>query len=113
MQEVKDQLTSENMVLGGKLASLEEFKVQKEDLMAKFAKLEKELEGNKMEHKDIIYNLERKAVVDKDRYRIHFQRFILQGATSSIFYRFITAGPVRTILKYCFVLLDKCWVILR
>lgn len=67
MQEVKDQLTSENMVLGGKLASLEEFKVQKEDLMAKFAKLEKDLESNKMEHKDVIYNLERKAVVDKDR----------------------------------------------
>jgi hypothetical protein len=67
MQEVKDQLTSENMVLGGKLASLEEFKVQKEDLMAKFAKLEKELESNKVEHKDVIYNLERKAVVDKDR----------------------------------------------
>ena len=68
MQEVKDQLTSENMVLGGKLASLEEFKVQKEDLMAKFARLEKELESNKNEHKDGIYNLERKAVVDKDRY---------------------------------------------
>ena len=70
MQEVKDQLTSENMVLGGKLASLEEFKVQKEDLMAKFAKLEKELESNKVEHKDVIYNLERKAVVDKDRLEI-------------------------------------------
>lgn len=67
MQEVKDQLTSENMVLGGKLASLEEFKVQKDDLMAKFAKLESELEANKQEHKDVIYNLERKAVVDKDR----------------------------------------------
>ena len=67
MQEVKDQLTSENMVLGGKLASLEEFKVQKEDLMAKFAKLENELETNKKEHEDVIYNLERKAVVDKDR----------------------------------------------
>lgn len=67
MQEVKDQLTSENMVLGGKLASLEEFKVQREDLMAKFAKLEDEFETNKEEHKEIIYNLERKAVVDKDR----------------------------------------------
>lgn len=67
MQEVKDQLTSENMVLGGKLASLEEFKVQREDLMAKFAKLEDELDTNKKEHKDVIYNLERKAVVDKDR----------------------------------------------
>ncbi|KAK7504495.1 hypothetical protein BaRGS_00004361 [Batillaria attramentaria] len=37
-QEMKDQLTSENMILGGKLASLEEFKVQKEDLMAKLKK---------------------------------------------------------------------------
>ena len=67
IQEVKDQLMSENMVLGGKLVSLEEFKVQKEDLMAKFVRLEKELESNKNEHKDVIYNLERKAVVDKDR----------------------------------------------
>ena len=76
MQEVKDQLTSENMVLGGKLASLEEFKVQKEDLMAKFAKLEKELESNKVEHEDVIYNLERKAVVDKDRFDIfHFKKY--------------------------------------
>lgn len=67
MQEIKDQLTSENMVLGGKLASLEEFRVQKEDLMAKFAKMEEELEKQQKEHKDVIYNLERKAVVDKDR----------------------------------------------
>lgn len=67
MQEIKDQLTSENMVLGGKLASLEEFRVQKEDLMAKFAKMEEDLEKQQKEHKDVIYNLERKAVVDKDR----------------------------------------------
>lgn len=68
MQETKDQLTSENMVLGGKLASLEEFRVQKEDLMAKFAKMEDELEKQNKQHKEVIYNLERKAVVDKDRY---------------------------------------------
>ena len=67
MQETKDQLSSENMVLGGKLASLEEFRVQKEDLMAKFAKMEIELETQQKHHKEIIYNLERKAVVDKDR----------------------------------------------
>lgn len=67
MQEIKDQLTSENMVLGGKLASLEEFRIQKEDLMAKFAKMEEELEKQQKDHKDVIYNLERKAVVDKDR----------------------------------------------
>eukprot|EP00794_Sanderia_malayensis_P016056 gene16056-17678_t len=67
MQEIKDQLTSENMVLGGKLASLEEFRVQKEDLLAKFAKLEEELVKQGDTHKEQMYNLEKKAVVDKDR----------------------------------------------
>ena len=67
MQEIKDQLTSENMVLGGKLASLEEFRVQKEDLLAKFAKLEDQLLEQEQSHKEQIYNLEKKAVVDKDR----------------------------------------------
>ena len=67
MQEIKDQLTSENMVLGGKLASLEEFRVQKEDLLAKFAKLEDQLVEQEQAHKEQIYNLEKKAVVDKDR----------------------------------------------
>lgn len=67
MQEIKDQLTSENMVLGGKLASLEEFRVQKEELLAKFAKLEDQLVEQEQAHKEQIYNLEKKAVVDKDR----------------------------------------------
>eukprot|EP00112_Aurelia_sp_Birch-Aquarium-sp1_P021755 Seg593.13 transcript_id=Seg593.13/GoldUCD/mRNA.D3Y31 product="Cilia- and flagella-associated protein 157" protein_id=Seg593.13/GoldUCD/D3Y31 len=67
MQEIKDQLTSENMMLGSKLAALEEFRVQKEDLLAKFAKLEDQLVEQEEAHKEQIYNLEKKAVVDKDR----------------------------------------------
>lgn len=67
MQEVKDQLTSENMVLGGKLASLEEFRVQKEDLLNKFAEMEDLLKTQEEQHKEQVYQLERKAVVDKDR----------------------------------------------
>lgn len=55
------------LTLGGKLSSLEEFKVQKEDLMAKFADLEAQLLQKEQDHKDVIYNLERKAVIDKDR----------------------------------------------
>lgn len=65
--ETKDQLTSENMVLAGKLDALEEFRIQKEDLMAKFAALEEQLKQQEEEHSEIIYNLERRAVVDKDR----------------------------------------------
>lgn len=66
-QETKDQLTSENMILSGKLSSLEEFKVQKEDLEAKFAQMEAELASQQEGHKEQIYQLERKQVVDKDR----------------------------------------------
>uniref|UniRef100_A0A0B6ZCN1 Cilia- and flagella-associated protein 157 n=1 Tax=Arion vulgaris TaxID=1028688 RepID=A0A0B6ZCN1_9EUPU len=66
-QEMKDQLSAENMILGGKLASLEEFKVQKEDLMAKFAMMEEEVARKEAEHKENIYLMEKKAVMDKDR----------------------------------------------
>ena len=54
--------------LGGKLASLEEFKVQKEDLLAKMAALEDALKEQEAGHQEDIYKLERKQVVDKDRY---------------------------------------------
>ncbi|XP_038230102.1 cilia- and flagella-associated protein 157 [Dermochelys coriacea] len=66
-QETKDQLTSENMLLSGKLAALEEFRIQKEDLLGKFAALEEQLKKQEENHKEYIYNLERKAVLDKDR----------------------------------------------
>nr|XP_033815919.1 cilia- and flagella-associated protein 157 isoform X2 [Geotrypetes seraphini] len=66
-QEIKDQLTSENMVLVGRLAGLEEFRLHKEDLMARFAALEMQLKKQEEEHKEMIYNLEKKAVIDKDR----------------------------------------------
>merc|ERR1719228_1732025 len=64
---MKDNLTSDNMILGGKLAALEEFKVQKEDLMAKFAMMEEELAKKDTDHKEHLYTLEKKAVMDKDR----------------------------------------------
>jgi len=67
MIQLKDQLTSENMVLGGKLASLEEFRAQREGLMNKFAEMEELLKAQEKSHKEQIYQLERKAVVDKDR----------------------------------------------
>ncbi|CAJ0966720.1 unnamed protein product [Ranitomeya imitator] len=51
----------------GKLASLEEFRVQKENLMAKFAALEEKLRNQEEEHKETMYKLEKKAVLDKDR----------------------------------------------
>ncbi|XP_068104064.1 cilia- and flagella-associated protein 157 [Hyperolius riggenbachi] len=66
-QDTKDRLTSENMLLAGKLASLEEFRVQREELMAKFAALEEKLRSQELDNKDMMYKLEKKAVLDKDR----------------------------------------------
>ncbi|KAG8512791.1 Cilia- and flagella-associated protein 157, partial [Galemys pyrenaicus] len=68
-QETKDQLTTENIILGGKLASLEEFRLQKEELSEKFTMLEEQLRKQENEHKDYVYNLEKESVLDKDRLR--------------------------------------------
>ena len=51
----------------GKLASLEEFRVQREELMAKFAALEAQLAAQDQAQKETVYQLERKQVIDKDR----------------------------------------------
>uniref|UniRef100_A0A8D2LUZ9 Cilia- and flagella-associated protein 157 n=1 Tax=Varanus komodoensis TaxID=61221 RepID=A0A8D2LUZ9_VARKO len=66
-QETKDMLTSENMALSGKLAALEEFRIQKDELMAKFSDLEEQLTRQEENHKEYVYNLEKKTVIDKER----------------------------------------------
>ncbi|XP_074067205.1 cilia- and flagella-associated protein 157-like isoform X2 [Macrotis lagotis] len=66
-QETKDQLILENVLLGGKVAALDEYRIQKEELMAKFALLEEQLKKEQDEYKDWIYSLERNLVLNKDR----------------------------------------------
>ncbi|KAK7802733.1 hypothetical protein U0070_007176 [Myodes glareolus] len=68
-QETKDQLTTENIALGGKLAALEEFRLQKEELTDRYLLLEEQLQKQESEYKDYVYNLEKKSVLDKDRLR--------------------------------------------
>ncbi|XP_021048274.1 cilia- and flagella-associated protein 157 [Mus pahari] len=68
-QEIKDQLTTENIALGNKLSSLEEFRLQKEELTEKYLALEEQLHKQEGEYKDYVYNLEKKSVLDKDRLR--------------------------------------------
>ncbi|KAK3087928.1 hypothetical protein FSP39_012548 [Pinctada imbricata] len=80
LQETRDQLTSDNMILGGKLASLEEFRVQKDDLMAKFAAMEEELKQKDEDHKTAIYELEKKAVLDKSRLKTEMVQRVNQVA---------------------------------
>nr|KAF6433093.1 cilia and flagella associated protein 157 [Molossus molossus] len=66
-QETKDQLTTENIIIGGKLAALEEFRLQKEELTEKFTLLEDQLRKQEKEYTDYVYNLEKKSVLDRDR----------------------------------------------
>ncbi|XP_009455605.2 cilia- and flagella-associated protein 157 isoform X3 [Pan troglodytes] len=68
-QETKDQLTTENVILGGKLAALEEFRLQKEEVTDKFTLLEEQVRKQENEFRDYAYNLEKKSVLDKDRLR--------------------------------------------
>lgn len=67
MKEMRNELTSENIILGDKLASLEEFRLQREELMKKSAEMEEQIKTQENNHKEQMYQLERKAVVDKDR----------------------------------------------
>lgn len=66
-QETKDQLTSEIMLINGKLEQLEDFRQNKEELEGKFRSMEESLEAVQNEHKDAVYNLERKEVQNRDR----------------------------------------------
>ena len=68
-QETKDALTREQENLTNKLGSMKEYEIQRAELMAKFAKIEEELTRQQQEHQQVIYDLERQMVVDKDRLR--------------------------------------------
>ncbi|XP_028341640.1 cilia- and flagella-associated protein 157-like [Physeter macrocephalus] len=88
-QETKDQLTTENIILGGKLAALEEFRLQKEELMEKFVLLEDQLRKQENEYKNYVHSLEKKSVLDKDRWAGRSRA--LTGAEHSLALRPLTA----------------------
>ncbi|KAG7318396.1 hypothetical protein KOW79_018151 [Hemibagrus wyckioides] len=81
LQETKDKLTSENMVLAGKLASLEDFQMQKDELLDQMESLKEQLEQQKQEHQTVLYNLEKKAVLDNDRLKKEMQQHIAAVAS--------------------------------
>ncbi|XP_030630991.1 cilia- and flagella-associated protein 157 [Chanos chanos] len=75
-QENKDNLTAENMVLAGKLAALEEFRMHKESLEARLEELESQLEKERQEHQDTVVDMERKALMDKDRLKKEMEQHV-------------------------------------
>ncbi|XP_076853900.1 cilia- and flagella-associated protein 157 isoform X2 [Brachyhypopomus gauderio] len=76
LQESKDKLTSENMALAGKLACLEEFRAQKDELMTRLASLKEQLEQEKQDHQSAVHNLERKAILDNERLKKEMQQHV-------------------------------------
>lgn len=56
-----------------KLTALEEFKSQKEELLSKLGMLEKQVEFLENEHKSKINDIEKKVIIDKDRFVEHFR----------------------------------------
>lgn len=62
------QAAVENKLLQGKLESLETFRENKEKLEAELRQKEELIEKLKGEFDEKLYNLEKKAVLDKDRW---------------------------------------------
>ena len=66
--EIEDRLKADNIALKGKMETLEDYRLHKDDMERKLASLEKQIEAQKKLHEETIYSLEKKAVLDKDRY---------------------------------------------
>ena len=66
-QRALDQAAMENKLLQAQLDSLESFRQNKEKLENELKKKDEMIEQLKKEHEQTIYDLEKKAVLDKDR----------------------------------------------
>lgn len=64
-KSMHDALSSEIKLLSGKLNYLEEFRLQHDDLMAKFDQQDRDLKEQEQRHKDTLYELETKQIREK------------------------------------------------
>lgn len=73
-----EQFTSELKLLNGKLNSLEEFRIQKDELMAKFDQQETQLREQSQKHKAVIYEMEKQQILDKDKLKNEVENHLMQ-----------------------------------
>ena len=66
-QDRLDQMTSENTVLRATVSSLEEYRLNKEAYDSDLQKLQDKIKENQKEFENQIYQLDKQAVLDRDR----------------------------------------------
>lgn len=102
-----NQLTSEIKLLNGKLSSLEEFRIQKDELMAKFDQKENALREQMQRHKDTVNELERKRMLDKNRLENEVESRLLQSPKEFVQRNYIRiAAHVQRLFRAKIVLIN-------
>lgn len=87
-----DQLSSEIKLLAGKLNYLEEFRLQHDDLMAKFDQQDRNLKEQEQRHKDTLYELEHKQITEKVQLKNQLESRLLQLSNE-----FARTNQIRTV----------------
>lgn len=77
-KSMHEQLSSEIKLLSGKLNYLEEFRLQHDDLMAKFDQQDRNLKEQEQRHKDTLYELTNKQIAEKVQLKNQLESRLLE-----------------------------------
>ncbi|KAH9496468.1 hypothetical protein Btru_010940 [Bulinus truncatus] len=94
--ENQSQIVAENMLLNSKLAGLEEFRIQRDHMVAKLENLEDELANKNEEYNEVISSMEQKLVLDRERLKSEMISRIKKVAAE---FRRVTEKTLNTTIK--------------